>query len=111
MMNYNNKNFKVIDNSENGELGNSTIFHYKQSGNILTCTYSGDQIKMGQLIGVVDAAGNIDMRYHQINTKGEIMTGICKSKPEKIGGKLRLIETWQWTSGDLSIGTSILEEV
>jgi hypothetical protein len=37
---------------------------------------------MGHLIGLVDHKGNIDMRYHQVNNKGEIMTGICKSRPE-----------------------------
>ena len=110
-MNYNNKKFRVLDNSANGELSSSTVFHYKQKGDILSCTYSGNTIKMGQLIGLVDTNGNIDMRYHQINTKGEIMTGICKSSPEIIASKLLLKETWQWTSGDCSKGTSILEEI
>jgi hypothetical protein len=26
-------------------------------------------------------------------------------------GKIRLYETWQWTSGDLTKGTSIIEEI
>jgi hypothetical protein len=26
-------------------------------------------------------------------------------------GKIRLHETWQWTSGDFSSGTSIIEEI
>jgi len=52
------------------------------------------------------------MRYHQINTKGELMTGVCKSKPEILpNGKIRLRETWQWTSGDLSKGESLLVEI
>ena len=52
------------------------------------------------------------MRYHQVNTNGELMTGICTSKPELLSnGKIRLHEKWQWTSGDKSKGTSILEEL
>lgn len=111
MIDYNGKIFKPIENTENGETSNETVFLYKQIGNILTSEYSGGKIKKGHLIGLVDDSGNIDMRYHQINDKDEIMTGICKSKPEIIkNGKIRLHENWQWTSGDKSKGKSIIEE-
>jgi hypothetical protein len=111
-MNYNNKKFKPVSNSENGEISEQTIFHYRQDGNIITCEYSGGRIIKGQLIGLVDEHGTIDMRYHQINDKGQIMTGICKSKPEILhDGKIRLHESWQWTSGDHSGGYSIIEEI
>ncbi len=110
-MNYNNKRFKPISNSENGETTAETIFEYKQDGNILTSNYSGGQIVSGHLIGLVDESGTIEMRYHQVNTKGALMTGICISKPEIIAnGKIRLHEEWKWTSGDGSNGKSILEE-
>lgn len=111
-MNYHDKKFRPVSNTPNGETSEETIFHYKQEGNILTCSYSGGQIKCGQLIGLVDPEGNIDMRYHQINTKGELMTGICQSTPEILNdGRIRLHESWQWTSGDCSEGNSILEEM
>ena len=111
MINYNNKTFRPISNTENGETTNETIFYYKQVNNILTSEYSGGKIKYGHLIGLVDGAGNIEMRYHQVNEKGELMTGFCTSKPEILAsGKIRLQETWQWTSGDLSKGNSIIEE-
>lgn len=111
MVDYNNKIFRPIVNSENGETSNATVFIYKQTGNILTSEYSGGKIKKGHLIGLVDENGNIDMHYHQVNNKGEIMTGICKSSPEILeNGKIRLHESWEWTSGDKSKGQSILEE-
>lgn len=111
MINYNNKKFISIENSENGETSNETIFTYKQEGNILTSEYSGGMIKKGHLIGIVDEGGNIDMRYHQVNNKGELMTGICISKPEILEtGKIRLHESWEWTSGDKSKGQSVIEE-
>ena len=88
------------------------VFHYMQTGNILTCTYKGKNILKGQLMGLVAPNGSIEMTYHQANTKGEIMTGVCSSKPEHLpNGKIRLHETWQWTSGDKSKGTSTLEEI
>ena len=52
------------------------------------------------------------MRYHQANNKDELMTGICKSKPEILeNGKIRLHERWEWTSGDKSKGQSIIDEI
>ena len=111
MINYNDKIFRPVVNSENGETSNDTVFIYKQIGNVLTSEYSGGKIIYGHLIGLVDENGEIEMRYHQVNQKGELMTGICKSKPEILeNGKIRLHETWQWTSGDKSEGKSIIEE-
>ena len=111
MIDYNDKIFKPIENTENGETSIETVFLYKQVENILTSEYSGGKIKKGHLIGLVDENGNINMRYHQVNNNGEIMTGICKSKPEIMNdGKIRLYESWQWTSGDKSKGKSIIEE-
>ncbi len=112
MINYHNKRFRPIQNTDNGETSAETVFQYQQEGNILTSAYSGGKIIKGHLIGLVDQEGNIDMRYHQINDRGELMTGFCQSHPELLpNGKIRLHETWQWTSGDRSAGQSILEEL
>jgi hypothetical protein len=109
---YNNKTFRPVSNSENAETSEETIFIYRQNGRILTSEYSGGKVIKGHLIGIVDTSGRIDMRYHQINAKGQLMTGICHSIPEIMeNGKVRLHESWQWTSGDMSSGNSILEEV
>lgn len=111
-INYNNRSFRTQSNSVNGETNAETVFKYQQSGNLVTATYSGGKIKFGHLIGLVDGLGNINMSYHQVNEKDELMTGICKSKPEILpNGKLILHETWEWTSGDRSKGTSIIEEI
>jgi diamine N-acetyltransferase len=111
-INYNNRRFVAIENSDNGEVTPDLIFHYLQNDNIITSDYSGDKIKKGQLIGLVDNKGCIDMRYHQVNLRGELMTGICKSTPEIMAnGKIRLYEKWSWTSGDKTDGESILEEI
>ncbi|CDF78832.1 conserved hypothetical protein [Formosa agariphila KMM 3901] len=111
-MNYHNKSFRPVEHSENAETTTETSFEYKQHGNILTSNYQGGHIVSGHLIGLVDDFGNIEMRYHQVNTKGQLMTGICTSKPKILpNGKIRLYETWQWTSGDKSKGKSILEEI
>lgn len=110
-INYNGKKFKPLSNSENGEVSEDMIFTYHQNGNILESSYSGGEIVKGHLIGIVSENGEIDMRYHQINKSGNIMTGTCQSKPEIMeNGKIKLYETWQWTSGDQSHGSSVLME-
>ncbi len=111
-MNYNNRKFKPISVSDNGEVSSDMVFHYKQEQDVLTCSYEGGSIIKGQLIGIVSKEGDIQVSYHQINKDGLIMTGKCDSKPEIMkNGKIRLIESWQWTSGDLSVGKSVLEEL
>ena len=110
-VNYNNKIFRPARNTENGETSAETLFHYRQEGRILTASYAGGRIVAGHLIGLVDDKGVIDMRYHQVNDEGVLMTGICRSVPEILpDGKIRLHETWQWTSGDCSEGSSIVDE-
>ena len=112
MINYHNKTFIPISNTENGETSAETRFLYQQEGNILTASYQGGAIIKGHLIGLVAENGEINMRYHQVNTSGELMTGICHSIPEQMSnGKIRLHESWQWTSGDRSQGHSVLEEL
>jgi len=105
---YNGRRFTSISNTPNGEVGGDTLFDYHQTGNLVWATYSGGSVKFGTLIATVDAANELDMRYHHVNRSGQIMTGICRSVPEFLpDGRLRLRESWQWTSGDGSSGHSI----
>ncbi|SMD44839.1 hypothetical protein SAMN00777080_3474 [Aquiflexum balticum DSM 16537] len=111
-MNYHNKKFRAIENTENGESSSSTIFHYQQEGRIIDGYYSGGEIEKGFLLGKVENNGNIDMVYQHINKQGEIRTGKCKSTPYfSENGTLRLKEVWQWTNGDQSNGISEIEEI
>lgn len=112
MVNYNNRIFHSISNTANGEVNTATQFFYRQEGNIVTAVYKGAGIVSGHLIAVANVAGELNMHYHHVNAKGEIMTGICFSTPELLpNGKLRLYEKWQWTSGDKSSGESVIEEL
>ncbi|MBZ4190500.1 hypothetical protein [Niabella beijingensis] len=111
MINYHNKKFRPVRISENSETSPDTIFHYTQEGAIVTASYSGGSVVKGHLMGLVNEEGVIQLCYHQVNEKGQLMTGRCRSTPEQLpGGKIRLHEVWQWTSGDQSEGTSVIEE-
>ncbi|MDJ1501858.1 n-acetylglutamate synthase [Xanthocytophaga agilis] len=112
MINYHNKVFRSVNNTDNGEVSAETTFHYQQYDTIVTASYSGGSIVTGHLIALVDEVGHLNMRYHHVNNVGVLMTGICQSIPEVMeNGKIRLHEKWQWTSGDYSSGESVIEEI
>lgn len=112
MINYDGKTFGSSANTANGEVGADTRFHYHQQGNIVWAEYSGGSIVRGSLIATVQADDSLDLRYHHVNTSGELMTGKCHSTPEMLpDGRLRMHEIWQWTAGDHSSGESTIEEI
>jgi hypothetical protein len=109
---YHNRKFISASSSDNGEVSTETIFYYQQAGEVVTATYAGGDIRAGQLLARVDAHGKLDIRYQHLNQRGDLMTGTCQTTPELLpDGRLRLHETWHWTSGDFSSGQSVLEEI
>lgn len=111
-INYNNRRFVSVSNTENGEVSDDIIFEYKQEEDIVSSIYRGGAIKYGMLIAKVDKDGCLDMRYQQINAEGKLRTGKCFSTPEVLpDGRIRLHEKWEWTSGDFSKGESVIEEI
>ncbi len=110
-INYDNKTFASVQNSETGEVSAETVFHYHQKDNLVWAEYAGGEIVFGNLIGKIADNETLEIRYQHLNQKGELMTGKCFSTPETLSdGRIRLREKWQWTSGDLSEGESIVEE-
>jgi hypothetical protein len=106
------KTFRSVSNTANGEVGAETTFHYRQNGNVVTATYEGGRIIAGQLIAIRLPSGQLDMRYHHLNAAGDFMLGKCLSTPERLpDGRLKLMEAWQWLSGDGSSGQSEIEEI
>ena len=111
-MNLNGKTFRATSNSENGEVSSATRFKYFEQDGLVWAEYSGGDILKGSLIGKRDDDGSLDLRYHHVNRRGEIKTGICRSRVEEdSNGKIRIKEKWQWTCDDYSEGESeIVEE-
>jgi len=109
---YNNRVFASISNTDNGEVSNKTIFKYKQQNDIVWAHYSGGDIVKGFLIGKCDKDGKLEFNYQHININKEIRTGKCTSIPQILtDGRIRLIESWEWTNEDMSKGTSVIEEI
>lgn len=111
-INYDKRIFKSVQNSETGEVSAETTFYYHQKENLVWAEYAGGEIVFGNLIAKILEDASLEMRYQHLNKKGELMTGKCFSTPEILeNGKIRLFENWEWTSGDFSKGTSVVEEI
>jgi len=111
-INYDNRRFVSVTNCEIGEVGVETIFHYHQKDDLVWAEYAGGAIVFGSLIAKVLDDDSLEMRYQHLNAQGELMTGKCFSTPEILAdGRIRLYEKWQWTSGNLAKGESIVEEI
>lgn len=109
--NYDGRVFGSVSNSTSGEVGSATVFEYHQQGSVVWAEYSGGSIVKGMLVARAEHDGCLDMRYQHINQRGELMTGTCRSVPERLpNGRYRLHEKWSWTCGDRSSGESVIEE-
>ena len=109
---YDGRTFRPVSNSGTGEVGGETLFRYHQKGELVWAEYEGGGVRFGTLIAKAAADGSLDMRYQHLNAEGELMTGVCRSVPEMLpDGRLRVRERWRWTSGDLSEGESVIEEI
>lgn len=105
------KKFRVLSNSERGEVSENTIFHYHQHGNIIWAAYGGGDIQTGHLLGKVLDNKSFEFAYHHINLDNEVLTGKCQTTISyNENGKIVLSEKWQWTCKDMSRGESELVE-
>ncbi len=110
-INLNDKKFKSLSNSSNGEVSDSTIFHYHQKNKMIWAEYSGGDILKGNLIGKI-VKHSLEFSYQHLNQTLEIMTGKCKSRIElSESGKIQMFENWEWTCKDFSKGKSTLIEI
>ena len=111
-MNLHQKQFRSLQNSDNGEVSGDTLFLYQQNGNIISATYQGGSILQGHLLGKMFDDHHLEFVYHHLNTDMELMTGQCSSYPGlNEQGKIILREFWQWTCKDQSKGESVIMEV
>lgn len=109
---YGGRLFRPIETTKSSHTNEDTIFKYEQKDFMVTATYSGGDIRFGQMIGTVEEDGTLNMRYQHVTKTGELMTGYCTTTPELLpNGKLRLHEKWRWTCGHRAKGRSILEEM
>jgi hypothetical protein len=111
-INFNNRKFVVLENSENGEVSSKTVFSYYQTGKIIFGNYEGGIIIKGQILGKMMVNGHLSLVYQHLNIKGELLTGKCTTIPSvSENGKIILNESWQWTTQNKTKGYSMLTEL
>ena len=109
---YDGRRFRAVTNSSAGEVSSETVFRYHEQDGVVWAEYSGGGIVRGMLLAAKSADGSLDMRYQHVNGRGELMTGVCRSRLEILSdGRYRIHELWKWTCGDGSTGESTVEEI
>ena len=105
-INFNNKKFVLVENSENGEVNLDTIFEYKQDGNMVTATYKGGTVKYGKIIGHLKE-DKIEMLYQCLTTNNQLKAGKAIAKISlTTSNKIKLILDWEWLTDDHGFGKS-----
>lgn len=95
-INFNNKTFSLLENSENGKVNSETIFKYKQEGNLVTANYYGGNIKYGKIIANL-SNNTLNMLYQCITTENELKAGKAIAEISlTINNKMKLKLNWEW---------------
>jgi hypothetical protein len=110
-INFNNKTFALISNSEKGKVNDKTIFKYKQEGSLVTADYYGGAIRYGKIIAVLKES-QLHMLYQCLTMDNELKAGkalaeISFTENDKI--KLKL--NWEWLEDKSEKGISEYIEI
>ncbi len=105
-INFNNKKFLLIENSENGKVNTDTIFEYKQDGNLVTANYYGGTIRYGKIIAFLKDK-QLDMVYQCSTIDGELKAGkaIADISLDE-NNKIKLTLNWEWLNDTNEKGIS-----
>ncbi|HLF07062.1 MAG TPA: hypothetical protein VI893_07840 [Thermoplasmata archaeon] len=110
-MDLNGKKFRVVRNDgDSPETTEGTIVSFTQKGDLVFAEWSGGLVRTAQLVGVIQE-NHIRHAYMLINVANEIRAGAGTIEVEsKSDGKLRLVESWDWTDPP-GRGLCTMEEV
>ena len=70
----NNKTFLLLQNSDSGEVDESTSFYYNQKGNLVTAEYSSGSIEYGKIIAILKE-DHLDMLYQCVTKDSKLKAG------------------------------------
>ena len=71
---FNNKKFALIENSNEGEVNQDTIFEYKQEGDVVTADYHGGSVIYGKIIASLQK-NKLDMLYQCLTKDNQLKAG------------------------------------
>ena len=109
----NGRRLVLSSNSEGADAAaGGTVFHFRQRGRVVWATYEGGGIELGLFLAKSDGGDRLDFRFEQLTSAGEFRTGRGVSRIEDLGGgRLRLRDLWEYTSGGAGSGEAVLEEM
>jgi hypothetical protein len=106
-----NRRFVLEANEVGADCQPGMAFEYRQDGGRVWALYGGGEVSFGALVARVRDDGGLDARYQHATADGQIRTGRCDTRPERLSdGRIRLHERWQWLSGAEGTGRSTLIE-
>lgn len=110
-LNFNNKTFALVENSQKGKVNAETVFKYKQDGDLVTADYYGGTIRYGKIIAKLKG-DELQMLYQCLTVDDELKAGKAIAKVSCTNtGKLKLDLNWEWISDDNEKGTSQFIEI
>lgn len=109
-INFNNKTFKLLANSNNGKVDSETIFKYRQEGDLVTADYQGGAIIYGKIIAQLQQ-DKLQMLYNCYTTDKELKSGKAIAHISITStGKIKLVLNWEWIENHKT-GTSTYIEI
>jgi len=110
-LDFNNKTFALIENSESGKVNSETIFEYKQNGKLVTADYYGGSITYGKIIAVLEN-DELSMVYQCFTTSNELKAGKAIAKISlSEDQKIKLDLDWEWLTDNNEKGKSEYIEI
>lgn len=104
------KQMRVVSTAENGVVNKETLFTFSQNNDLVSAQYSGGQVRLGYLVGVL-SSNKLHFRYAQVDNAGNLDGGSSVCDLEIMNdGKIRLLEHFSWETRE-GVGTNIFEEV
>ena len=101
---------RVISTADTGAVNAKTLFTFTQEGEVVSASYSGGEVRLGYLVGVISPEG-LRFRYAQLNIEGRLDGGYSTCEISKThDGRIHLIEHFKWDSRPGS-GTNVFEEL
>ena len=110
-LSLNNKRFVATENNQ-GLSSALTVFHYFQEGEVITGTYSGGEIRQGQIVGKALGDNRIELLFHCLTLSGDLKAGHSTGVISiNTSGVLELSFDWEWFGADPTGGKSYYIEV
>lgn len=109
-LSFHNKSFRLLQNSDTGQVTDETIFHYQQNDDLVTADYHGGTIRYGKIIAqLVD--DKLHMMYQCLTSENELKAGKAIANISRSAeGKITLSLDWQWLESN-GKGSSIYQEI